>query len=67
MTPAAATLAMTGILALALAAPAGSGAPVILTIIGLVVIVAYGIYETITATPSHDPSEDPDPSTTERD
>lgn len=41
-----ATIAMAGVLALALAAPAGSGAPVSLSLIGLVIIGMYGIYDT---------------------
>lgn len=41
-----ATIAMTGILALAIAAPAGSGAPVSLALIGLVILSLYGIYDT---------------------
>ena len=41
-----ATLAMAGVLALALAAPAGSGAPVSLSLIGLVILSLYGIYDT---------------------
>ena len=41
-----ATIAMAGVLALALAAPAGSGAPVSLSLIGLVILSLYGIYDT---------------------
>ena len=41
-----ATIAMAGVLALALAAPAGSGAPVSLALIGLVILGLYGIYDT---------------------
>lgn len=41
------TLVMAGILALALVAPATSGASVTLIIIALIAIILYGIYESI--------------------
>ena len=40
-----ATIAMTGILALAIAAPAQSGAILPLTILALAVVIGYGLYE----------------------
>lgn len=40
------TFAFVGITAAAAAAPAGSGAPVTLALIGLTAIILYGIYDT---------------------
>ena len=47
MTPAATTLALTGVLALALAAPTDrpSGAGITLIVIGALIIALYGVYE----------------------
>ena len=41
----AATLAMTGILALAIAAPARSGAGITLLVIVALIVALYGVYE----------------------
>ena len=47
MTPAASTIALTGVLALALAAPTDrpSGAGITLIVIGALIIALYGVYE----------------------